>query len=433
MTTNNENQDSNINELNIQNNSESKPDKNETIKTDTPSNSVQSEANEQNPVNKGNIQNPDRPKFNKTNRIPRPIIKRPEIIKPVKKIQDEKVQPNQNREKTNNTYTKNYPNKPNFYNKVSLKKFSFKKLTVLIPLFEEEESLKILYSEIVKTLKTINIQFEILFIDDGSRDNSLKIIKEIAGRDNRVRYVSFRNNYGKSAAMQVGFRNVTGDVVVTMDADLQDDPAEIPNLLAKLDEGYDLVSGWKKKRYDPFIKKHSSKFFNYMTSLSSGIRLHDFNCGLKIYRRDVIDSINIYGDLHRYIPVLAKWQGFKKITEIPVLHHPRKFGKTKFGISRFFNGFVDLLTVTFITRFVKRPMHLFGLLGIFSFLIGFAINGYLTYHWFFVSKGLQNRPLLFLGVLLIILGVQFFSTGLIGELIAHNSQTEKEYSIKDRN
>ncbi|MCK5085988.1 MAG: glycosyltransferase family 2 protein, partial [Melioribacteraceae bacterium] len=257
------------------------------------------------------------------------------------------------------------------------------------------------------------------------------IIKQLASSDNRIRYISFKKNYGKSAALQLGFKAVTGDAVITMDADLQDDPEEITNLLAKLDEGYDLVSGWKKVRHDPFIKKHSSKFFNYVTQVMSGIKIHDFNCGLKAYRKEVVKNINIYGELHRYVPVLADWQGFT-VTEIPVKHHPRKYGKTKFGISRFFKGFVDLITVIFTTRYIKRPMHLFGLLGAIAFLVGLGISAYLSYEWWFYSKPLSDRPLLFLGMLLIIVGVQFFSVGLLGEIMVHNFQNDEEYTIKEK-
>ena len=309
-------------------------------------------------------------------------------------------------------------------------KSSFKKLSVIVPLYNEEESLHPLTNEIKKALKSIDIAFEVVFVDDGSNDNSLNILKEICKQDKRFRYFSFRKNYGKSAALQVGFNNVTGDVVVTMDADLQDDPNEIPNLLRKLEEGYDLVSGWKRKRYDPFIKTYSSRFFNFITGVMSGIKLHDFNCGLKAYRREVTDIVKVYGELHRYIPVLADWEGFK-ISEIAVQHHPRRYGKTKFGISRFFKGFVDLITVIFATRYVKRPMHFFGFFGAVSFLAGFLINAYLTYDWI-MGKPLSNRPMLFLGMLLIIVGVQLFSVGLLGEMFVRNTINEKEYIIKDK-
>jgi glycosyltransferase involved in cell wall biosynthesis len=258
----------------------------------------------------------------------------------------------------------------------------------------------------------------------------LQKLKEIAKNDNRFRYLSFRKNYGKSAALHVGFKAATGDAVVTMDADLQDDPQEVQNLLKKLDEGFDLCSGWKKKRQDPFIKKISSKFFNFVTRVISGIKIHDFNCGLKAYRKEVVENVKVYGELHRYIPVLAKWQGYT-VTEIPVMHHPRRYGKTKFGITRFFKGFIDLFTVTFVTRYIKRPMHFFGFLGALSFLIGFVVLGYLTILWI-QGIPLSNRPMLFLGMLLIIVGVQLFAVGLLGEVIVHNAMDDREYVIKDK-
>lgn len=310
------------------------------------------------------------------------------------------------------------------------KKSQFKKLSVVIPLYNEEESLNPLTNEIRKVLKPVNIGYEVIFVDDGSTDNSLKNLKEICRTDKRFKFISFRKNYGKSAALQMGFRNVTGDVVVTMDADLQDDPGEIYNLIKKLEEGNDLVSGWKKVRHDPFIKRTSSRFFNFVTRVISGIKIHDFNCGLKAYRKEVTENIKVYGELHRYMPVLAKWQGFK-ISEIPVKHHPRRYGKTKFGTSRFFKGFIDLITVIFATRYIKRPMHFFGFLGALSFLVGLVVNGYLTVLWI-IGEPLSNRPMLFFGMLLIIVGVQFFSVGLLGEMMVNNFADEKEYQIKDR-
>ena len=337
----------------------------------------------------------------------------------------------ENTQKTKKKYYKRPYKRYNSQNKSGLKKLSFKKVSILVPLYNEEESLKPLIAEINNALKIIDINYEILLIDDGSTDKSLEIIKEIVKTDNKVRFISFRKNYGKSAALQLGFKNISGDAVITMDADLQDDPAEIPNLLAKLDEGHDLVSGWKKVRRDPFIKKHSSKFFNYITRLMSGIKIHDFNCGLKAYRKEVVQSVDIYGELHRYVPVLAGWKGFR-ITEIVVKHHPRKYGKTKFGISRFFKGFVDLLTVIFTTRYIRRPMHLFGFMGAIAFFVGFLISAYLSYEWWVNGTPLYNRPLLGLGALLIVVGVQFFSVGLLGEFMVHNSHDDSEYSIKEQ-
>ena len=309
-------------------------------------------------------------------------------------------------------------------------RLSFQKISLIIPLLNEEESILPLINEIRKALKPINKPYEIIFIDDGSTDSSLKNIKEAGKTDNRIKFISFRKNYGKSAALQVGFKAATGDAIITMDADLQDDPHEIPGLLKKLDEGFDLCSGWKKERFDPIIKKYSSRFFNFVTRMMSGIKIHDFNCGLKAYRREVVQNIHVYGELHRYVPVLAKWQGFT-VTEIPVKHHPRRYGKTKFGISRFFKGFIDLITVSFATRYIKRPMHFFGFFGAMAFLVGLVVNGYLTIEWL-SGKALSNRPMLFLGMLLIIVGVQFFSVGLLGEMLVHQTQDEKEYVIKDR-
>jgi len=308
---------------------------------------------------------------------------------------------------------------------------SFQKISLVVPLLNEEESILPLINEIRKAIKPLNKPYEVIFVDDGSTDGSLKIIKDAAKVDNRLKFISFRKNYGKSAALQVGFKAATGDAIITMDADLQDDPYEIPNLLKKLDEGFDLCSGWKKERFDPFIKKYSSRFFNFVTRIISGIKIHDFNCGLKAYRREVVQNLNVYGELHRYVPVLAKWQGFT-VTEIPVKHHKRRYGKTKFGISRFFKGFIDLITVTFVARYVKRPMHFFGFFGAMSFFVGLIVNGYLTIEWI-SGKALSNRPMLFLGMLLIIVGVQFFSVGLLGEMLVHQNQSEREYVIKDRN
>jgi glycosyltransferase involved in cell wall biosynthesis len=345
-------------------------------------------------------------------------------------------EPNQERSENKNYYRRNLYNKrKRYFHKTSQfnpeARLSFNKLSIVIPLLNEEESLNPLSNEIRKAIKPLNINYEVIFVDDGSTDGSLKIIKDICKLDRRFRYISFRKNYGKSAALYLGFKHVTGDVVVTMDADLQDDPNEIGNLLKKLQEGNDLVSGWKKKRFDPLIKRYSSRFFNYITRVMSGIKIHDFNCGLKAYRVEVTQNIKIYGELHRYLPVLADWNGFT-VAEIPVTHHARRYGKTKFGISRFFKGFIDLVTVIFSTRYIKRPMHFFGFFGALAFLIGLMVNGYLAYEWAFNHQALSNRPMLFLGMLLIIVGVQFFSVGLLGEMVVHNTMDEKEYIIKDK-
>ncbi|MDZ7764207.1 MAG: glycosyltransferase family 2 protein [Melioribacteraceae bacterium] len=337
------------------------------------------------------------------------------------------------------------PKKKNFYNKKKYYKnknesnpekknesrFSFKKVSLVIPLLNEEESLMPLYNEIKKIVDKLKINYEIVFIDDGSTDSSLQKLRELNRKDRNVRYISFRKNYGKSAALNVGFKKASGDAIITMDADLQDDPAEIENLLEKLDNGWDMVSGWKKVRFDPFVKKHSSKFFNYTTRVLTKIKIHDFNCGLKAYKRDVIKNINVYGELHRYIPVLAYNKGFT-VTEIPVKHHPRRYGKTKFGISRFFKGFIDLLTVMFDSRYIKRPMHLFGFFGVTAFILGVLVNLWLSYEKIFLDKNLGDRPILLLGILLIVVGVQFFAVGLLGEIIVHNTPRDEDYNIKEK-
>ncbi len=304
------------------------------------------------------------------------------------------------------------------------------KISIVIPLYNEEESLEELHKLIKVVLERNSSDYEIIFVDDGSTDNSWEKLKEIKKRDPFVRCIKLRKNYGKSSALAIGFNHCTGDIIITMDADLQDDPEEIPELVSKINSGYDLVSGWKKIRHDPFIKKHTSKFFNFVTSKISGIRLHDFNCGLKAYRKEVISSIKVYGELHRYIPALAHMQGFK-VTEKIVKHHPRKYGKTKFGASRFVKGFFDLLTVLFTTRFIRRPLHLFGTLGLISFIVGAGITIYLTIMKFLYGEYLTNRPLFLVGILFIILGVQLFSIGLIGEMITKSLNTEKDILVKE--
>ena len=274
-------------------------------------------------------------------------------------------------------------------------------------------------------------RYEIIFVDDGSTDGTNRVLQSLRNRDRRIKIIRFRRNYGKSAALSVGFQHAQGEKVITMDADLQDDPAEIPGLINELKKGYDLVSGWKKKRMDPISKTIPSRFFNFITSVLTGIRLHDFNCGLKAYRREVVRELKIYGELHRYIPVLAQWRGYK-VTEIPVHHHPRKYGKTKFGLGRFWKGFLDLLTVLFTTRYFRRPLHLFGFWGLTFFAAGFLIDLYLVIIKFTEGIALGNRPLFLAGVLLIIVGVQFISIGLLGEMISRTRPgTEEEYSIRE--
>ena len=305
-------------------------------------------------------------------------------------------------------------------------------VSVVIPLLNEDESLPELSLQLESVLnKVAGKRWEVIFIDDGSTDGSFNVIKQINERNRRFKAIRFRRNYGKSAALQAGFQQADGKIIITMDADLQDDPNEIPNLITKLKEGHDLVSGWKRKRYDPFIKRTTSRVFNYFTSLSSGIKLHDFNCGLKAYRREVAKGLQVYGEMHRYLPALANWDGFR-VGEIPVQHHPRKFGKTKFGMSRFIKGYLDLLTVLFTTRYLKRPLHFFGTIGSIFTLAGFGINLYLLIEWFMGLTYLTNRPLSQFGIALIIVGVQLISIGLIGELIAKNSVEKFKVSIKEK-
>jgi glycosyltransferase involved in cell wall biosynthesis len=303
-------------------------------------------------------------------------------------------------------------------------------ISVVIPLYNEEESLRELHQQLRTTLSRMNVRYELLFVDDGSTDKSFVVLRDLKRRDKHIKIIRFRRNYGKSAALSVGFEKAQGNLVVTMDADLQDDPAEIPALKHRLDEGFDLVSGWKKVRQDPLTKTVPSRLFNRVTGLLTGIRIHDFNCGLKIYRRDVVKAVKVYGELHRYIPVLAHWEGFR-IGEQVVRHRPRKFGKTKFGIGRFWKGFLDLLTALFTTRYSRRPLHLFGLWGLAAALAGFLIDAWLAVEWYLGRTALSNRPLFLVGVVLMILGVQFISLGLLGEMITKSQSTGEQYAIKD--
>jgi glycosyltransferase involved in cell wall biosynthesis len=304
-------------------------------------------------------------------------------------------------------------------------------VSVVIPLYNEELSLRELYDALRRALNFTGGRYEILFIDDGSTDGSQRVLRDLRSRDGRVKVIRFRRNYGKSAALSVGFQRSKGEYVVTMDADLQDDPIEISRLISEIKKGYDLVSGWKKKRHDPITKTIPSRFFNFITSVFTGIRIHDFNCGLKVYRKEVVKEIKVYGELHRYIPVLAHWRGFN-IAEIVVQHHPRKYGKTKFGIGRFWKGFLDLLTTLFTTRYFRRPLHLFGLWGMTFVITGLVIVVWLIVEWFMGETALSNRPLFLVGVVFIIVGIQFVSIGLLGEMITKTEQTsEQEYSIRE--
>jgi len=300
-------------------------------------------------------------------------------------------------------------------------------------LLNEEESLPELSRQLESVLDRIaRGKYEVIFIDDGSTDGSYNVIKDINARNNRFKAVRFRTNHGKSAALAVGFAEATGDFVITMDADLQDDPHEIPALIAKLEEGYDLVSGWKRKRYDPWHKTVPSKLFNAVTSKMSGLKLHDFNCGLKAYRGEVVKTVQVYGEMHRYIPALAHWEGFR-VTELPVQHKARQFGVSKFGMSRFLKGYLDLLTVMFTTRYVKRPLHFFGALGSLFAVLGFATDLYLVIEKWLFQVSFSQRPFLLLfGVAMIIVGVQLISIGLVGELIVKNNLSHQRFSIRER-
>lgn len=346
--------------------------------------------------------------------------KRDSRINPVNKSEKQKDNTQGKENKQNNRRRKNYSNS----SKRPL-------ISVVIPTYNEQDSLHELSDRLEHVLKKeAKGNYEVIFIDDGSDDNTYSVIKEINKKNNRFKSIRFRRNYGKSAALSVGFKRAKGAVIITMDADLQDDPDEIPNLMAKIKDGYDLVSGWKKKRNDPINKTLPSKFFNFVTSKASGIKLHDFNCGLKAYRSETAKSLDIYGEMHRYLPVLAHWNGFR-ITEIPVLHHPRKHGVTKFGASRYVKGFLDLLTLLFTSRYLKRPLHFFGTLGTLLGLLGFGIDAWLTIEWLMGDTFLSNRPAALLGIGLIIVGVQLVSLGLLGEMIVKNFKRDEEYQIKE--
>ncbi|MEC8984653.1 MAG: glycosyltransferase family 2 protein [Candidatus Neomarinimicrobiota bacterium] len=294
-------------------------------------------------------------------------------------------------------------------------------ISIIIPVYNEKESLKELYSEIRSATGAFSKR-EVLFIDDGSTDGTTELLQTMAEEYLEVTLIQFYRNYGKAAAIAEGFNHATGDYIVTMDADLQDDPSEINNLVEKLDEGYDLVSGWKKTRHDPLTKRWPSKFFNFVTRLMTGVKIHDFNCGLKIYRRAVVKAVEIYGGRHRYIPALAGQKNFK-VGEIEVHHRPRKFGITKYGGSRLLHGFFDLVSILFIDRFDQRPLHLFGFFGLFSFLIGLIIEIYVLYLKYELGEPFQKHmALLVFGVMIIVIGVQFFSIGLLGEMHTRSNQ-----------
>ncbi|MDR0367923.1 MAG: glycosyltransferase family 2 protein [Bacteroidales bacterium] len=313
-------------------------------------------------------------------------------------------------------------------------------ISVIIPLLNEEESLTELTQWIQEVMHEHKFSYEIIFIDDGSTDNSWKIIEELRADDENIHGIRFRRNYGKSAALNVGFEQAQGDVVITMDADLQDSPAEIPELYSMINMmGYDLVSGWKKVRYDSKLAKNiPSKFFNWTTRKMSKIELHDFNCGLKAYRNEVVKSIEVYGEMHRYIPVIAKWAGFSKIGEKVVVHQKRKYGSTKFGWSRFINGYLDLISISFVTRFSKKPMHFFGVGGTLSFFIGFIISIWLIVDKFRnVALGtpyrqVADQPLFYFALLAMIFGIMLFLAGFLAELISRSSPDRNKYIIREK-
>ena len=311
-------------------------------------------------------------------------------------------------------------------------------VSIVIPLFNEEESLPELHNWIRKVMQENNFTYEILFIDDGSKDNSWSVIEALAAENIHVKGIKFRRNYGKSAALNVGFEACEGQVVITMDADLQDSPDEIPELYQMIKSGYHLVSGWKKKRYDPISKTIPTKLFNWATRKMSGIKLNDFNCGLKAYKKDVIKSIEVYGEMHRYIPVIAKWAGFSKIGEKEVLHRERKYGYSKFGLERFVNGFLDLLTITFISKFGKRPMHFFGTMGVLMFCVGFlAALGLGANKLFYVFTGqraplVTSNPWFFIALTTMILGTLLFLAGFIAELVLRNSPVRNSYLLEKK-
>jgi glycosyltransferase involved in cell wall biosynthesis len=310
-------------------------------------------------------------------------------------------------------------------------------ISVIVPLYNEEESLPELVDWIKKVMDTNGFAFETILIDDGSNDTSWSVVEAICQKYSFARGIKFRRNYGKSAALHVGFQSAKGNVVVTMDADLQDSPEEIPEMYRMItQEGYDLISGWKRKRYDPISKTIPSKFFNRTVRAFTGIKLHDFNCGLKAYRKEVVKSIEIFGEMHRYIPVLAKQAGFKRIGEKVVQHQERKYGVTKFGFERFINGFLDLFTVIFVTRFGKKPMHLFGTLGTLMFLAGGGIS-----IWIIASKlyaqfhhlkfrPVADQPLFYVALVMAIIGVQLFMTGFLGELVSRSSADRNHYLVE---
>ncbi len=310
-------------------------------------------------------------------------------------------------------------------------------ISVVIPLLNEQESLKELYDWIAKVMQSNSFSYEIIFIDDGSTDASWKVIKDLASKDDNIKGIRFLKNFGKSQALHAGFEKASGDVIITMDADLQDNPNEIPELYHMIvNDGFDLVSGWKKKRYDSIIAKNlPSKLFNWAARKTSGVKLHDFNCGLKAYHNDVVKNIDVNGEMHRYIPVLSKNAGFTKIGEKVVQHQARKYGETKFGMNRFINGFLDLITIWFLSHFGKRPMHLFGALGFIMFTIGFGFSLYIGVDKLFFNQTgrlITQRPQFYIALATMVIGTQFFVGGFLGEIILRNRPDKKRYKVKSK-
>lgn len=300
------------------------------------------------------------------------------------------------------------------------------KISFIIPARDEEKTVKPLALQIINQVKKIKSNYEIIFIDDGSTDKTFEVVKKLSKQNKNIKVIQLRGGFGKSIALQTGFNNAKGDIIFTMDADLQDDPAEIPRFIKKLNEGYDLVSGWKKVRFDPLSKTIPSKIGNFLVRKLTRIQIHDSNCGFKLYKKEVLEDINLYGEQYKYIPIFAQSNNFK-VTEIEISHHPRKHGKSKFGIERNIKGILDLITVIFLTGYIKRPGHFFGGVGFLFFLIGFIIGLYITFLRF-TTGGIQfHTPLLFLGVLLMVIGIQFFSTGLISELITSFNQDKNKF------
>ena len=303
-------------------------------------------------------------------------------------------------------------------------------ISVVIPVYNEAESLRELQRELALALEQTGRSWEILYVDDGSRDGSDRVIAELASADRRVRGLSFRRNFGKSAALAVGFRVARGAWVITMDADLQADPSELPKLIAALEEGYDLVSGWKTQRRDPITKTLPSRLFNTVTSWVVGIRLHDYNCGFKLYRREVVESIEVYGELHRFVPALAHWRGFR-VGEVGVHHRPRRYGRSKFGAARFVNGFLDLLSAAFLSSSALKPLHLFGRIGLLFLFLGLALGVYFVVLWI-GGEPIHVRPLMLFGAGLVLLGIQLILMGLLGEMIARLGVSRTDYPVRER-